>query len=100
MYYILQDYLFHDYKYDNLKICRDKMFVRQRLTESLKASEGQIKSCMINAGYCFSYETLAWMVDIEDVSVRISDLSSANCRIKESKLEVIDPRIKIYYEKL
>ena len=100
MYYILQDYLFTDCKYDNLKICRDKMFVRQRRTKSQEPSNVQIESCMNNTGYHFSDETLAWMIDIEDISVRISDLSSANCRIKDRKLEVIDPRIRIYYGKL
>jgi hypothetical protein len=33
MYYILQDYLFPDCKYDNLKIYKDKMFVRQIFIE-------------------------------------------------------------------
>jgi hypothetical protein len=100
VYYIFQDYLFPDCKYDNLKICGDKMFVRQRATESGVPSRRQIESCMANAGYRFSNETLAWMVDIRDISVRVSDLNEKNCKIKGSKLEIFDPRIRIYYEKV
>jgi hypothetical protein len=43
--------------------------------------------------------TMSWIIDIKDISVMISDLSPANCSIKESKLEVFDPAIRIYYEK-
>jgi fructose 1,6-bisphosphatase len=49
MYYILQEYLFPNFKYDTLKICEDKMFIRQRVTRSPEPSQSLIDSCMINA---------------------------------------------------
>jgi hypothetical protein len=100
MYYILQDYLFPDCKYDNLKICKDKMFVSQIFIESEEPSEKQIKSCMTNAGYDFDDRKIVWMKNIKDISIMIYDLISINCRISENKLKVIDPRIRIYYGKI
>ena len=100
MYYILQDYLFNDFKYEDLKICGDEMFVRQRATESDIPEMNQIISCMTNAGYDFDDRKIVWMKNIKDISILIEDLNSANCRINENKLEVIDPMIRINYEKL
>ena len=89
MFYILQDYLFPDFKYEDLKICEDKMFVRQRRTDSpLPDSLNQIRSYMVNDGYKFIDENQGCAVKIKDIIIIISDLTLNNCRINKSKLEV------------
>ena len=98
IYYILQDYLFPDFKYEDLKICEKRMFIRQLITRSPEASERQIESCMLTAGYYLNNKN-RWIGDIEDISVMIYDLNSYNCSINGSKLEVFDPAIRIDYEK-
>ena len=101
MYYILQDYLFNEFKYEDLKICGNKMFMSQLRSESLPPNSiDEIKPYMINDGYKFIEENRSWIKNIEDIIVIISDLTPANCRINGSKLEVFDPAIKIdYYKK-
>jgi hypothetical protein len=100
MYYILQDYLFSDFKYEALKMYGDNMFVRQIRSESLPPdSIDQIKPYMINDGYKFIDENRSWIKNIKGITIIIADLTPANCRINENKLEVFDPAIKIDYDK-
>ena len=98
-YYILQDYLFYDFRYEDLKMYGDKMLVSQKFTCNPEPSKNEIESCMTNAGYKLIDEKQGcWITKIEDIVIIVSDLLKKNCRIIKNKLEVFDPIITIDYD--
>jgi hypothetical protein len=81
MHYILQEYLFPKFKYDNLLLFDKKMFIRQIMSNSRKVSIDKIKLYMEKDGFNV-YSSIIFWTKIKDIGIMVYDLNIKNCRIK------------------
>jgi hypothetical protein len=100
IYYILQDYLFNEFRYEDIKIYDYKMFVRQKLSKSQEPKSLSDVRSLMNVEYKHINENWSWIKDIKDIRILIEDLNQSNCRINGSKLEIFDSILRIDYEQI